>query len=84
MKAKTQLFIEKGALTIVTLICTFVGMPWIGLTVHEHLGGTYFGLPVTILAGLSVLAVFIWFATRWWYPREDRLRERIKVEEGNG
>lgn len=59
MKARTQHFIEKGALTILTLIYMGVGLPWLGLSIHNLLEDSSFRIPVGVLAGLTSLVPFL-------------------------
>ena len=80
MKARTQHFIEKGALTILTLIYMGVGLPWLGLSIHNLLEDSAFGIPVVVLASLTSLVPFFWLGFRW-LPREKRLKELMKAEK---
>jgi len=58
MEARAQHFIEKGALTILTLIYMGVGLPWLGLAVHNLLEDSSFGVLVSVLAALTSLVPF--------------------------
>ena len=81
LRAKTQYRIEGAVFFVFCLSFMFLWSPWLVIFTGELFNSVLTSVVVGVIVYIISLALVLWGMTRWYYPHEKKLKERIRIEE---